>query len=102
MAGTSPAMTTVCVPGRCTVSPVSSIDRRHRQFCKLDPVDAADVEGHHFGAVGLAATREHVDAAVDAELMPDRVLVEKIFPQIVLAGAQHKTLWRQECEMQAF
>jgi hypothetical protein len=29
------------------------------------------------------------------------VLVEQIFPQIVLAGAQLKTLWRQKREMQA-
>src|SRR6202035_3952375 len=37
----------------------------------------------------------------DAELMPDRVFVEQIFPKIVLAGAQHKTLRRHEGEMQA-
>src|SRR5713226_437768 len=81
--------------------PVPPIDRRHREFRQFDSVDAADIERHHFGAVGPAAAREHVDAAVDAELMPDRVPVEHIFLQIVLAGAELKTLWRQEREMQA-
>src|SRR5580704_19602233 len=59
--------------------PIASVDRRHRQSCQFDAVDAADVERHHLGAVRLAATREHVDAALDAELMPDRMLVEQIF-----------------------
>src|ERR1700719_4448301 len=76
---------------RSSSLPVPSIDRHHRKFCKLDAVDAADVQRHHFGAVGLAAAREHVDAAVDAELVPDRVPVEHIFLQIVLAGAELKT-----------
>src|ERR1700729_1188527 len=81
--------------------PVPSVDRRHRQFCQLDAVDAADVERYHFGAVGLAAAREHVDAAVDAELMPDRLLVEEIFAQIFHAGAELKALRREEREMQS-
>src|SRR5260370_13164294 len=84
-----------------TISSVSSVNRRHRKFCKLDVVDAADVQRHHFGAVGLAAAREHVDAAVDAELMLYRVFVEQVFPQVLLAGAQMKTVRRQEGEMQA-
>jgi hypothetical protein len=51
--------------------------------------------------VRKAAAREHVDAAVDAELMADCVLVEQIFPEIVLASAQLKALRRHEREMQA-
>src|ERR1700689_870470 len=80
---------------------VPSIDRRHRQLFQLDTVDATDVQRHHLGAVGLAAAREHVDAAVVAELMPDRMLVKQIFLQIILAGAQLETLRRQEREVQA-
>ena len=72
--------------------PIPPVDRRHLQFCQLDTVDAADVQRHYRGAVGLAAVREHLDAAVDAELMADRVLVEQIFLQIILAGAHLKTL----------
>src|SRR5258705_11363132 len=79
--------------------PVPSIDRRHRKLCQFNAVEAADVEGHHLGAVGLAAAREHLDAATDAELIPDRVLVEQIFFQIVLAGAEFKPLPRPECEI---
>src|SRR5882672_11473174 len=91
-----------CTSGNDGVAllPISSIDRRHRKLRKVNAVDAADVERYHLGAVGLAAAREHVDAAIDAELMPDRVLVEQIFLQIVLAGAELKTLRRQEREMQ--
>ena len=63
-----------------------SIDRRHRQLRQFDAVDAAHIERHHFAAVRLGAAREDVDAAIDAELMLDRVLVEEIFPQIFLAG----------------
>src|SRR2546430_10266057 len=97
MAGTSPAMTS-----NPRISPVASIDRRHVQFCQLDTVDAADVQRHHLGAVGLAAAREHLYAAIDARLMPDRVLVEQIFLEIILAGAQLKTLRGHEGKMQAF
>src|SRR3954452_2043160 len=98
MAGTSPAMTHSCPT--LTASPIAPVDRRHLQFCQLDAVDAADVQRHHLGAVGLAAACEHVDAAVDAELMADGVLVEQIFPEIILAGAQLKTVRRHEREMQ--
>ncbi len=49
---------------------------------------------------GFAAACEHVDAAIDAELMADRVLVEQIFLEIILAGAQLKTLRGHEGEMQ--
>src|ERR1700675_4944842 len=81
-------------------SPVPSVDRGHREFCQLDAVDAADVERRHLGAVGFLAAGEHLDAAILAELMPDRVLVEEIFLQIVLAGAQLKLVRRQKCKMQ--
>ena len=70
-----------------TPSAVAPVDRRHRELRKLDAVDAADVQRHHLGAVRLPAAREHVDAAVCAQLMPDRMLVEEIFAQIVFAGA---------------
>src|SRR6267378_2500716 len=100
MPGSSPGMTSESL-SRLRSLPVAPVDRRHREFCELDAVDAADVERHHFTAVGLAAAREHVDAAVVAELMPDRVPVEQVFLQIVLAGAELKTLRRQEREMQA-
>ena len=72
--------------------PVSPIDRCHRQFREFDAVDAVDVERYHVGAVGLTAVRKYVDSAVDAELMADRVLVEKIFPQVFRAGTQLETL----------
>ena len=75
--------------------------RRHRQLRQLDAVDAAHIDGDHVGAVRLGAAREHVDAAIDAELMPDGVLVEEIFPQVFLAGAELKALWRNKREMQA-
>src|SRR5438445_2958647 len=81
-------------------SPAPPVDRRHRQLCKLDAVDAAHVERHHGGAVGLSAVREHLDAAIDAELVPDRVLVEQVFLEIFLTGAEYKTLRREEGEMQ--
>src|SRR6267154_1142051 len=87
MPGSSPGMTSESL-SRLRSLPVAPVDRRHREFCELD-------------AVGLAAAREHVDAAVVAELMPDRVPVEQVFLQIVLAGAELKTLRRQEREMQA-
>src|SRR6476620_7027629 len=70
------------------VSPVPSIDRRHRQLRQLDAVDAADVYRDHLGAVRLAAAGKHFDAAIDAELMADRVLVEQVFLQVLLAGAE--------------
>src|SRR5256885_15781810 len=95
MAGTSPAMTS-----NPRISPVASIHRRHLQSCQLDTVDAADVQRHHLGAVGLAAAREHLYAAIDARLMPDRVLVEQIFLQTILACEQLTTLRRHEREMQ--
>ncbi len=97
----SPAMTGVDRRVQKKSLPAPAVDRRHRKLCQLDAVDAGDVERHHLGAVGLVAAREHLDAAVDAELMFDRVLVEEIFLQIVLAGAQHKTRRRQERKMQA-
>jgi hypothetical protein len=80
---------------------VAPIDRRHRQLREIDAVDAADVKRNHLGAIGLKTAREHLDAAVDAELMPDRVLVEEVFFNIILAGAELKMLRRQEREMQA-
>src|SRR6202171_3067723 len=79
---------------------IPAINRRHRQLRKLDTVDATHIQRHHFGAVGLRTAREHVDAAIDAELMPDRVLVEQVFPQIFLAGAELKAIWGEEGEMQ--
>jgi hypothetical protein len=45
-------------------SAVAAVDRRHRQLRELDAVDAAHIQRHHLGSVGLAAAREHVDAAV--------------------------------------
>src|SRR5665213_1365174 len=81
--------------------PVPSVDRRHRELLQFDAVDATDVQRDHLGAVGLATARENIDAAVAAELMVDRMLVEQVLLQIVLAGAQLKALRRQEREMQA-
>src|SRR3979490_3302327 len=81
-------------------SPFPAINRRHRELRKLDAVDAAHIQRHHFGAVGLCTAREHVDAAIEAELMPDRVPVEQVFPQIFPAGAELKALRREEGEMQ--
>ena len=66
-------------PGMTVRLPVPSVDRRHRQLRQLDAVDAADIERHHLGAVGLGAARKDLDAAVDAELVADGVLVEEIF-----------------------
>jgi hypothetical protein len=34
--------------------PIPSADRRHRQLGKVNPVDAADIDCHHLGAIGLA------------------------------------------------
>src|ERR1700738_4303086 len=87
--------------GPLWILPIPSVDRGHRQLCQFDAVDAADVERHHGCAVGLAAVCEDLHAAVDAGLMLDRVLVEQIFLQIVLAGAQHKAVRREEGEVQA-
>ena len=66
----------------------------------LDAVDAAHVQSDHVRPVGLLAPRKDVDAAIDAELVVDRVLVEKIFLQVFLAGAELKTLRVEEGEMQ--
>src|SRR5947209_18883285 len=97
MAGTSPAMTS----GGGLPLHAPPIDRRHCELCEFDAVDAADVERHHLSAVGLAAAGEHLDPAVDTELVPDDVLVEEVFLQIFLAGAQHKAGRRHEGEVQA-
>src|ERR1700742_3601011 len=78
------------------------IHRRHRDLRKLDAVNAAHIERYHFGAVRLVAAREDVDAAIDAELMSDGVLVEEIFLQIFFAGAQLEMSRRQEGEVQSF
>src|SRR5207302_7477386 len=75
-------------------------ERRHRDLGELDAVEAADVQRYHLGAVGPLAAGEHVDPAVDAELMPDGVLVEEIFLEVFLAGTELKVLRRQEREMQ--
>src|SRR5258708_36234175 len=80
--------------------PIAPVDRRHLQFCQIDSVDAADVQRHHLGAVGLAAARKHIDAAVDAELMPDRVLVEQILLATILSCAQLKAVSPHQREMQ--
>ena len=60
-------------------SPVAAVDRRHRELGEVDAVDATDIERDHLGAVGLRAEGEDVDAAIGAELMADRMLVEEIF-----------------------
>src|SRR4029079_2828771 len=75
------------------------IHRRHLQLRQFDAVDAAYVQRHHVAAIGLLAAREDVDAAIDAELVVDRVLVEEIFLQVFLAGAELKTLRVEEGEM---
>src|SRR3977135_3811912 len=83
------------------ISPVPSLDRRHRELCQFNAVDTAHIQRHHVAAVGLGAAREDVDAAIHAELVADGVLVEEGFAQIVLAGAKLKALRRQKSEMQA-
>ena len=80
--------------------PAPAVDRRHLQFGQLDAVDAADIDRHHRGPVGLLAARKHFDAAIVAGLMTNRVLVEEIFPQVVFAGAELKTCRREKSEMQ--
>ena len=72
------------------VSHASSIQRRHLQLRKFDAVDAAHIQRHHIAAIGLLTARKDVDAAIDAELVVDRVLVEEVFLQILLAGAELK------------
>src|SRR3954454_2203045 len=52
-------------------SPIPSVNRRHLNLRQFDAVDAAHVERDHVAAVGLGAAGEHVDAAIDAELMAD-------------------------------
>src|SRR6476619_5636445 len=74
--------------------PVPSINRRHRDLRQFDAVDATHIQRHHLAAVGLDAPREDVDAAIEAELVADGVLVEEVFAQIVLAGAELEALWR--------
>src|SRR5262249_30405624 len=69
-----------------------SIHRRHRNLRKLDAVDAAHIYGDHFATVRAVAAREHVDAAIGAELVADSVLVEEIFLQILGAGTQLEAL----------
>src|ERR1700746_298716 len=83
------------------VSPVPSVDRDHRELRQFDSVDAADVERHHVGAVGPLAAREHIDAAIAAELMLEGALVEQILLQDIAAYAQLKAHGRQEREVQA-
>ena len=61
---------------------VPPVNRRHRQRRKVDSVDATDVQGDDLGSIGLASAGEHVDAAIGAKLVTDRVLVEQIFPQV--------------------
>src|SRR3984893_2052255 len=91
----------IACPGMTALrSPVPPVDRRHRDLGEVDAVDATDVQRHHLGAVGPHAAGEHVDTAIDAQLMADGVLVEQIFLQILVAGAELKALRRQEREMQ--
>src|SRR5580700_106291 len=97
MAGSSPGMTS----WRAAALPIPPIDRRHRELRQLNAVDAAHIERNHVRAIRLGAAREHVDTAIIAELVADGVLVEQIFLQILLAGAQLKALRRHEGEVQA-
>ncbi len=68
---------------------------------QVDAVDAADVQRHDVRAVGLLAAREHVDAAIDAELVADRVAVEEILLQVLGAGTELEARRRHEHEVQA-
>ena len=86
--------------GYLTPSHALAIHRRHLQLRQLDAVDAADIQRHDIAAVGLLAACEHIDAAVDAELMVDGVFVEEVFLQIFFAGAELKAFRIDEGEMQ--
>src|SRR5258705_8977996 len=77
-----------------------AIHRRHLQLRQFDAVDAAYIQRHDVAAIGLLAARENIDAAIDADLVVDCVLVEEIFLQVFLAGAELKTLRVEEGEMQ--
>src|ERR1700758_4436553 len=81
-------------------SPAPSVDRYHRELRQFDSVDAADVERHHVGAVGSLAAREHVDAAIGAELVLEGALVEQILLQDITACAELKAHRRQEGEVE--
>src|SRR5262245_23657051 len=82
-------------------SPAPAVHRRHLDPGEIDAVHAAHIHRHHLAAVGLDAAREHFDAAVHAKLMADGVLVEEIFLQILLAGAELKALRGHKGEVQA-
>src|SRR6476620_8682002 len=77
-----------------------AIHRRHLELRQLNAVDAAYIQRHHIAAIGLLAARKDVDAAIDAELVVDRMLVEEIFLQVFLAGAELEALRVEEGEMQ--
>jgi hypothetical protein len=84
------------------VSPAAAIDHRHCELRQIDPVDAAHIQRHHIRAVGLLFEGEHLDAAINAVLMPDGMAIEQILFEIVLAGAKLKAPRRHEGEMQPF
>ena len=48
--------------------PAPPVHRRHLDLGEIDAVEAADIDRDHLAPVGLGAAREHVDAAIDAEL----------------------------------
>ena len=78
-----------------------AIDRRHRQLCELDAVDAADIERNDGRSVRLVAAGKHLDAAIVARLMMDGVFVEEVFFQVVFAGAELKARGREKGKVQA-
>src|SRR3546814_11958100 len=66
------------------------------EFARVDPLQAVDVERHHFRTVRGRAIGKALDAACLAERVVDLPAVEEIFGEIVLAGFQREVLTRDE------
>jgi hypothetical protein len=65
----------------CFRSPVVFVDRSDRTPRERDAIDAADVQRRHLDFIRAAAEPRTFHAAVEAVLVADRGLVQKLFPR---------------------
>ena len=71
-----------------------SVHRRHRSASKARCRRCSSRSAPPLAAIGLGAAREHVDAAIHAELVEEGARLEEIFAQVFVAGAELKALGR--------
>src|SRR5690606_14192004 len=72
-------------------SAAAAVDVADREARQIEPFDAAQVEREYRAAAGIVAAREHADAAAGAEMMADRMRVERVRGQRRF-GRRHRHL----------